>query len=236
MDLLLFGSLGSVVESGRLERLAFNAAFKELGLNLYWNVATYCKVAAVSSGPEALMDLSADDWATGLADEVHDCKLRHLAAYLEGGIVPREGVLETIALCKQEGIGLGLIADSSEDQVQLILDATSGLNAGTFDRVFTAADLPARLPDSTVYPFVIEHFACPANNVVAIADSSLNQASALMAGIQCYLYPGEYAAVERDILLTRDLTRTVEMAHRLWAYDSTATRRAPSESIGAQRS
>ena len=67
------------------------------------------------------MDLSADDWATGLADEVYDCKLRYLAAYLEGGIAPREGVLETIALCKQEGVGLGLIADSSEDQVQLIL-------------------------------------------------------------------------------------------------------------------
>ena len=100
MDLLLFGSLGSVVESGRLERLAFNAAFKELGLNLYWNVATYCKVAAVSSGPETLMDLSADDWATGLADEVYDCKVRHLSAYLDGGIVPREGVLERSGLCK----------------------------------------------------------------------------------------------------------------------------------------
>ena len=235
MDLLLFGSLGSVVESGRLERLAFNAAFKELGLDLYWNVATYCKIAAVSSGPESLMDLSADDWATGLADEIYDCKLRHLAAHLEGGIAPREGVIETIALCKQEGIGLGLIADSPEEQVKLILDATSGLSAGEFDRIFTAADLPARLPGSTVYPFVVKHFDCPAQNVVAIADSSLNQASALMAGIQCYLYPGEYAAVERDILLTRDLTRTVEMAHRLWAYDVTATRPAPSESIGAER-
>lgn len=236
MDLLLFGSLGSVVESGRLERLAFNAAFKELGVDLYWNVATYCKLAAASSGPEAVMDLSADNWATGLVDEIYDCKLRHLGKYVEGGIAPRDGVLETIALCKQEGVGLGLIADSSEEQVQLILDATSGLNADTFDRIFTTVDLPARLPDSTVYPFVIEHFDCPAKNVVAIADSSLNQASALMAGIQCYLYPGEYAAIEQDILLTRDLTRTVEMAHRLWAYDSTATRRAPSESIGAQRS
>ena len=236
MDLLLFGSIGSVAETGRLERLAFNAAFKELGLNLYWNVATYCKLAALSSGPEALMNLGGDEWSTGLADEVYDCKLKYLTAYLEGGIAPREGVLETIALCKQEGVGLGLVTDSPEDQIQLILEATNGLNAGTFDRIFTAENLPARKPDLSVYPFVIEQFNCPTKNVVAIEDNALNQASALMAGIQCYMFPGEYSAEERDILLTRDLMRTVKMAHRLWAYDSSATQSTPSESIGALHS
>ena len=57
MDLLLFGSPGTVVETGRLERLAVNAAFDELGLGLYWNVATYCKHTGLASGPESLTTL-----------------------------------------------------------------------------------------------------------------------------------------------------------------------------------
>ena len=70
MDLFLFGSTGTVVEMGRLERLAFNAAFNELDLNLYWNVATYFKLNELSSSPESLMALVGDEWATGLAEEV----------------------------------------------------------------------------------------------------------------------------------------------------------------------
>ena len=50
MDLLLFGLPGAVVKTGRLERLAFNAAFEELDLGIYWNVATYCKLAELPSG------------------------------------------------------------------------------------------------------------------------------------------------------------------------------------------
>ena len=67
MDLLLFGSPGTVVESGRLERLAFNAAFDGLGLGLYWNVATYCKLTGLASGPESLTTLVGEFGPPGLS-------------------------------------------------------------------------------------------------------------------------------------------------------------------------
>ena len=233
MDLFLFGSTRTVVEMGRLERLAFNAAFNELDLNLYWNVATYCKLTELSSSPESLMALVGDEWATGLAEEVLECKQEHLAAYLQGGIAPREGVLDTISFCKQEGVRLGWATDSPAEHVHMILEATIGLSDNTFDKVFTLEDLPARQPDTGVYPFVIDQFDCSAGSVVAVEDTTLNQSSALMAGIQCYLYPGEYSSVDRDILLTRDLRRTVEVAHQSWAYKSRQSQNTSRESIAA---
>ena len=39
MKSILFGSIGSVVESSEIQRKAFNAAFKEFGLEWYWNIA-----------------------------------------------------------------------------------------------------------------------------------------------------------------------------------------------------
>jgi FMN phosphatase YigB (HAD superfamily) len=233
MYLFLFGSTGTIVEMGRLERLAFNAAFNELDLNLYWNVATYFKLNELSSSPESLMALVGDEWATGLAEEVLECKQEHLTAYLQGGIAPREGVLDTVRFCKREGIRLGWATDSPAEHVQMILEATTGLSDNTFDKVFTLEDLPARKPDAGVYPFVIDKFDCSAGSVVAVEDTPLNQSSALMAGIQCYLYPGEYSSVDRDILLTRDLRRTVEVAHQSWAYKSRQSQNTSRESIAA---
>lgn len=227
MDLLLFGSPGTVVETGRLERLAFNAAFDELGLGLYWNVATYCKLTGLASGPESLTTLVGEEWATGLVEEVLECKLKHLSTYLEGGIEAREGVLDTIALCKQEGIRLGWVTDRPKEYVQLILEATNDLSGDMFDRIFTAEQLPARKPDPRVYPFVLGQFGCSTDSVVAVEDSSLNQSSALIADIQCYLFPGEYSSVEHDILLTRNLMTTVDMANRSWMCGTGETQIAP---------
>lgn len=54
-------------------------------------------------------------------------------------------------------------------------------------------------------------------DAIAVEDSPANQACALAAELQCYLFPGEYACVGHDVLVTRDIRQTVENAHGLWA-------------------
>jgi len=44
MKSILFGSIGVLVESSEIQRKAFNKAFKEFGLDWYWNVANYIKM------------------------------------------------------------------------------------------------------------------------------------------------------------------------------------------------
>jgi len=39
MKSIFFGSIGSLVECSEIQRKAFNLAFKEYGLDWYWNIA-----------------------------------------------------------------------------------------------------------------------------------------------------------------------------------------------------
>ena len=44
MKALFFGSIGTVIETSEIQRQSFNKAFKDAGLNWYWNIATYCNL------------------------------------------------------------------------------------------------------------------------------------------------------------------------------------------------
>ena len=53
MKSLLFGSIGSLVECSEIQRKAFNEAFKEFGVNWYWNVdpdIAYLKLQSLVEG------------------------------------------------------------------------------------------------------------------------------------------------------------------------------------------
>ena len=50
MDAILFGSIGTLVETSELQRQSFNLAFREVGLDWYWNTATYCKLITEPGG------------------------------------------------------------------------------------------------------------------------------------------------------------------------------------------
>ena len=55
MKSLLFGS---IVESSEIQRKAFNAAFKEFGVDWYWNVANYIKMLEKPGGLNCLIKFS----------------------------------------------------------------------------------------------------------------------------------------------------------------------------------
>ena len=58
MKSILFGSIGSLVESSEIQRKAFNEAFKEFGVDWYWNVANYIKMLEKPGGLNRLIEYS----------------------------------------------------------------------------------------------------------------------------------------------------------------------------------
>ena len=44
MKAILFGSIGTLIETSDLQREAFNEAFKEAGLDWYWDHEDYTKL------------------------------------------------------------------------------------------------------------------------------------------------------------------------------------------------
>jgi len=222
MKACFLGSTGVVAETARLQRLAYNAAFKDMGLDLYWNVATYCKLLEVPGGQHWLEHVLGDEWPEGLAAEAQALQHRHFLKLVEGGLWLRTGIAEAVSLCQREGIALAWVTTAKPELVQALLTHTVGLEAGFFDLITTEEDVAARKPDPASYHYALCALGLEARDVVAIEDRPVNQSAALQAELQCYLYPGEYAAVEHNLLVTRDVPDTLERAIALFRHDVTA--------------
>ena len=222
MKACFLGSTGVVAETARLQRLAYNAAFKEMGLQLYWNVATYCKLLEVPGGHRWLEHVLGDEWPEGLADEVQALQHRHFLGLVERGLSLRPGISEAIDFCRQAGIVLAWVTTAKAEMVEALLAHTAGLDASAFDLITTEDNAAALKPSPEVYHFALQRLGLGPQDVVALEDRIVNQTSALQADIHCYLFPGEYAALEQNVLVTWDAHETLVRAHSLWADDKVA--------------
>lgn len=220
MEALLLGGAGVAVETARLERLAYNAAFEQLGLDLYWNVATYCKLLEIPGGPRRLESVFGEDWLSGLTDEVFALQELHFQRLARKGLKLRPGVAEVIEFCKKQGVRLGWVTTATPQKIDTLIACTHGLDRDDFELLFTRLDTPADKPDPAIYNLALDTLRLDASDVIAIEDSPINQAAALAADLQCYLYPGEYAAADHHVLVTRQLPETVDWAHTLWSAHS----------------
>ena len=65
---LLFGSIGTVVETSEIQRQSFNLSFKDLGLDWYWNIATYCDLLKEPGGKKRIKEFSSNSLDDGHND------------------------------------------------------------------------------------------------------------------------------------------------------------------------
>lgn len=229
MKACFLGATGVVAETARLQRLAYNAAFRDMGLDLYWNVATYCRLLEVPGGQRWLEHVLGDEWPEGLAEEVQALQHRHFLKLVEGGLWLRPGIADAISLCKREEITLAWVTTAAPEVVSALLTHTVGLDAEAFDLITTAEGVPALKPDPAAYYHALSTLGLEAAEVIAVEDRPVNQSAALQADLQCYLYPGEYAAVEHNLLVTRDVPGTLDRAIALFRQDAPASSQGPAD-------
>ena len=58
MKAVLFGSIGTLIETSDIQRKSFNHAFKREGLNWYWSRKTYSKLLKKSGGIKRIEDFA----------------------------------------------------------------------------------------------------------------------------------------------------------------------------------
>ena len=199
MKALFFGSIGVLTETSELQRQAFNIALEKAGLDLRWNIATYCHHLRVVGGRQRLaqtLDLGVDD---PLIDQIHQHKQDAFEALVATQqITPRRGIADVIARARADGLRLAFVTTTTSQQLALIGNALSAkLDLGTLDLVTSKADVTAEKPDSEVYHVALQRLGLAADEVIAIEDTEMNQAAAIGAGIDCRLFAGEYATVTR---------------------------------------
>ncbi len=216
---------GTVAETERDgHRVAFNAAFAQLGLPWRWDPARYGELLQVTGGRERLLhDLATRDDAPpagaereALARELH---ARKNAAYADivaqGGIAARPGVQRLMAECREAGVALAVATTTSRSNVEALFASLFGPDwpAG-FAAVVCAEDAPAKKPDPQAYRLVLRRLGLAPAQAFAIEDSPAGLRAARAAGIACGVTRSAYfaaAAFEGAAWVQDDLEQPAPM-------------------------
>ena len=171
-------------------------AFKETGLNWYWNIATYCDLLRAPGGKKRIRNYSKSVLNENIVDLIHSKKEEYFEKFLSENLSPREGVTEIIDLCTKSKIKLGFITTTSLKNINSIKTALLGkLDFSCFDIITSIEDVKNPKPDSEVYAFALSELGLDKSDVYVIEDTKANQSAAIELGITCFLNPGEYALV-----------------------------------------
>jgi HAD superfamily hydrolase (TIGR01509 family) len=205
LEALIWDVDGTLAETERDgHRLAFNAAFAELGLAWQWDVARYGELLAVNGGRDRLLyDMAARAGAPAspsereaLASRLHGLKNRHYAAIVAAGhIALRPGVVSLMADCRLGGLPMAIATTTSRGNVDALLQAHFGHGwESGFAAIVCAEDAPRKKPDPQVYQRALERLGLPAPAVLAIEDSPAGVGACLAAQVPVVVTRSMYFA------------------------------------------
>ena len=90
---VIFGAIGTIVETSNIQRKSFNKAFKEFGLDWYWSPKEYKKLLKKSGGENRLSSYANKKNVKINTKKLRDLKTKFFNDYLKKNeIKPRDGV------------------------------------------------------------------------------------------------------------------------------------------------
>jgi HAD superfamily hydrolase (TIGR01509 family) len=200
---LIFDVDGTLAETERDgHRVAFNAAFRELGLDWNWDVELYGKLLAVTGGKERIryfVDRFHRDFIEptdfdDLVLSLHQTKTRHYIPLLErGGIPLRPGVARLLREARDAGLKLAVATTTSPDNVTALLRHSLAPDAESWFEVVAAGDVvPAKKPAPDIFLWALDKLGLEAGDCLAFEDSENGLKSSLGAGLKTVVTVSDY--------------------------------------------
>ena len=196
------GTLADTERDGH--RPAFNAAFKEFGLNWNWDVEIYGQLLLVTGGKERLHyfintykpDLPIGIDINNLISDLHQAKTRHYVSLLNQGKIPlRPGIARLIQQLREENIIIAIATTTTPENVTILLKSTLGEDApGWFDIIGAGDIVPQKKPAPDIYYWVLEQLGLPPHQCIAVEDSENGLKSALAANIPVLITVNGYTS------------------------------------------
>ena len=200
---LIFDVDGTLADTERDgHRPAFNAAFRENGLDWDWDVPLYGELLAVTGGKERMKYYVArfrPDYAKpadfdDLVAELHKAKTRHYTRMLaEGGIPLRPGVKRLLEEAREAGLTLAVATTTTPDNVTALLRHSLAGNGPDWFAVIAAGDIvPAKKPAPDIYVWAMEKLGLGADECLAFEDSENGIRSSRGAGLRTIVTVNDY--------------------------------------------
>lgn len=173
-------------------RLAFNAAFGELGLPWNWDPDTYLQWLTVPGGRERISaygaSLHGEPPSPELLDALVAAKKRHYATLLrKGSIVLREGVAPLITTAAAAGLTQMIVTTSSRAAVLALMAGSLAPYAAAFSGWISGDDVVRKKPDPEGYRRALERADLDPAGVVVVEDSIPGLAAARSADLTTLL-------------------------------------------------
>ena len=211
MRSILFGSIGVLAESSEIQRRAFNYAFKEFGLDWYWNVANYIKMLQKPGGLNRIADYSNYKLNKNDIKKIHDLKVKHFKSLSKNKLKPRKGILDVIDFGLKNHIKIGFITTTNQSTLDLITDnLTEYIDFSKFDLITSDEDVSNRKPYPDIYNYALEELNLDRLNSIAIENTIESCDSAIKADLRTLFYPGEYTPFNENDKITYDIFKSIK--------------------------
>ena len=192
---ILFGSIGTLVETSELQRQAFNKAFSDAGLDWNWNSKDYQHMLSKSGGCNRIQDFATRYGIDVDAKKLHQQKTKIFDSLMaKETILLRPGVASLISYALDNGLLLAFVTNTSEANINVVFHALKN-QIKRSDFSFIGNDMIASnpKPNPEIYLKALSGIHLKAKDCIAIEDTEISMQAALAAEIRCIGFPGEFS-------------------------------------------
>ena len=192
MKAILFGSIGTLIETSNIQRESFNEAFKEEGLEWYWDEEDYTKLLKKSGGIKRIEDFAEKNNTNVDAKKIRARKTEIYNNKIKQTFIPpREGVLDILQYARKNNIKIGFVTSTTVDNIESVFKSLNNkINKDDFDFIGNnnLINLPKPAPD--IYVKALNSLELNSSECIAIEDTVESALSAYNAKIECVAFPG----------------------------------------------